>query len=303
MRHSLNNLFQQTIIMQYKLPYRNNGIQIPHTHVTDHSDDCLLQVASNDDIAKLIYNGIIDYSYNDYEIDSTRLDNLQIRALQSRLKYNPQASFQTQLSYGFQGEVMLYLVLDYFYHAQKAIARGHLFCPLENGETKGYDSYQMVEGDNGVIYLFFGEAKFYIGGYKPALEKIFEKISDVLCDTYLHRNFVAMESLYQHINPQSRIRAIIEEWYNNPLINMGACAQLYNMQLVYPMLVIFDNKANSYDELIAEVVNHIDTEYKNVSATLTIPHHLFFMFLSVNDARYIKSKVIEWISQRQPVMP
>ena len=34
--------------MQYKLPYRNNDIQIPHTHVTDHSDDCLLQVASND---------------------------------------------------------------------------------------------------------------------------------------------------------------------------------------------------------------------------------------------------------------
>ena len=66
---------------------------------------------------------------------------MQLRALQSKLKYNHNAPLENQLAYGFHGEVLLHLILEHYYHAEKAIARGFLFSALENAETKGYDSY------------------------------------------------------------------------------------------------------------------------------------------------------------------
>lgn len=303
MRKSLHDLFSQSIVMQYTLPHEIIGGQIPCAKISTCNDNCLMQIADNEKIAGLIYNGVVEYAYNDYEIDLAKLNALQIRALQSKLKFNPDAPLKNQLAYGFQGEVMLHLVLDYFYNAQKAIARGYLYCPLENGETKGYDSYLMVEGDDSTLYLIFGEAKFYIDGYKTDVKRVFESIDKALSDDYLKRNFIAMDNQYEHINPQSRIPAIIDQWRDNPnIVNMAQEAVKYNMHLVYPILIIFDDKAASYDELIIEVVNHINTKYGSVNATLSIPHTIFFIFLPVNDSRAIKTKVIQWISQQHPVM-
>ena len=230
------------------------------------------------------------------------LNNLQIRALQSKLKYNPTAPQPNQLAYGFHGEVLLHLILEYYYHADKAIARGYMFSALENAETKGYDSYLMVEDEN-TIYMLFGEAKFYISGYKKSLEAIFENIDKALSDNYLNRNFIAMDNQYEHLISQSRIPAIIDAWRDNPLINMAIEAHKYNMHLVYPMLVIFDDNAQTYDELILKVVNHIQTEYGPITTSLTIPYTLFFIFLPVNNSRDIKTQVLQWISQKQPLMP
>lgn len=162
MRQSLENLMRNAIIMQYQLPIDVNGKHIPRAHISTRHDDCFRQIGTNYDIANLIYNGIVEYAYNDNEINLTHLDNLQIRALQSKLKFNPTALLPSQLAYGFQGEVLLHLILQYYYHADKAIARGYMFSALENAETKGYDSYLMLE-NAGTIFMLFGEAKFYIG--------------------------------------------------------------------------------------------------------------------------------------------
>lgn len=299
MRQSLRDLMQNAIALQYTLPYDKGGVHIPRTVISNKSDDCLMQVGTNDDISKIIYNGIAEYAFNDNEIDLTKLEALQLRALQSKLKYNPNAQIAQQLGYGFHGEVMLHLLLEHFYHTNKAIARGYLYSALENAETKGYDSYLMAE-DNDVVYMYFGEAKFYISGYKDSVKKIFENIDNALSDDYLHRNFLAMENQYDHINQDSRIKQIIDAWRDNPLINMAVEANNYNMHLVYPMLVIFDNKANSYDELILEVLDYIKNNV--INPTLTIPYTLFFIFLSVGDSRAIKTQVLQWISQRQPLM-
>lgn len=301
MRQSLDNLLQKSVVLQYRLPCEVGSMIIPHTIITNGKDDCLRQMGSNSDIASLIYNGIVEYAYNDKEIDPTQLDNLQIRALCSKLKYNPTAPISNQLTYGFQGEVMLHLLLDHFYHANKCIARGYMFSALENAETKGYDSYMMLENDE-TIYWLFGEAKFYLPGYKSALKSIFEKINVALSDDYLHKNFLAFDNQYVNIAPNSRIPSIIDEWRANPLINMAVCALKYNMRLVYPMLILFDDKANSYDELIYEVVNYIQTNYEKIHPSLTIPYTLFFIFLPLDDSRAIKTQVLQWIKQQQPLM-
>lgn len=303
MRQSLINLIQQAVVLQYKLPYHSGSVTIPRTVISNGKDACLKQVGLNTDIANLIYNGIVEYSYNDVDIDPTQLDNLQIRALLSKIKYNPNASIANQLAYGFHGEVMLHLILDHFYSASKSIARGYMFSALENAETKGYDSYMMLEHRD-IIYLLFGEAKFYITGYKDSLDAIFKNINKALSDDYLNRNFLAFENQYVNINPGSRIPAIIDEWRLNPLIvNMAKCAQKYNMHFVYPMLVLFDDKANTYDDLILKVVNYIQANHGTVQPTLTLPHTLFFIFLPLDNSRLIKTQVLQWINQQQPLMP
>lgn len=276
MRQSLKNLMQSAIVMQYQLPVDVNGIHIPRAHISTANDNCLKQIGSNGDIAQLIYNGIVEYAYNDSDINLINLNNLQIRALQSKLKYNPTAPQPNQLAYGFQGEVLLHLILQHFYHADKAIARGYMFSALDNAETKGYDSYLMIENAD-TIFMLFGEAKFYISGYKESLKKIFDNIDKALSDDYLNRNFIAMDNQYEHLALGSRIPAIIDVWRDNPMINMAVEAHKYNMHLVYPMLVIFDNKANSYEELILEVITHIKNEYSTTNPTLTIPNTIFFI--------------------------
>lgn len=301
MRRSLENLIQNAIVLQYKLPVNVAGLQIPRAHISTTNDGCLKQLGPNDDIARLIYNGIVEYAYNDNEINHTRLNNLQMRALQSKLKYNPTAPQSNQLAYGFHGEVLLHLILEHYYHAGKAIARGYMFSALENTETKGYDSYLMLENAD-TIFMLFGEAKFYISGYKESLKKIFENIDKALSDDYLNRNFIAMDNQYEHLTLGSRIPAIIDAWRDNPMINMAVEAHKHNMHLVYPMLVIFDNKANSYEELILEVVTHIKNEYGTINSTLTIPNTIFFIFLPVGNSRDIKTQVLQWINQKQPLM-
>ena len=302
MRHSLSVLMQNAIILQYQLPHNASGVIIPRASISTRNDDCLKQLGTNQDIANLIYNGIVEYAYNDNEIDLAKLNELQIRALMSKLRYNPSASPQIQLSYGFQGEVLLHLILEYYYHAHKAIARGYMYSPLENSEIKGYDSYLMIEGDTS-IDLYFGEAKFYLNGYRKSLESIFDSINVALSDDYLERNFIAFDNQYEHLYSDSKISSVIDAWRDNPTINLIQEIKKYSMRLVYPMLVIFDNKAKTYDELILKVITYINNNYTTIQSKLSIPYTLFFILLPVDDSRNIKNQVLTWIKQKQPLMP
>ena len=274
MRVSLKELIQSSIVLQYHLPHDIADKHISCSCISTEKDYCLHQNGTNIDIANIIYNGIVEYAYSDNEIDLTQLDKLQIRALLSKLKFDPSASESIQLGYGFQGEVMLHLLLSHFFHAEKALARGYLYSALENAETKGYDSYLMVE-DNQTIFLLFGEAKFYLDGYKKSLDSIFDNINKTLSD----------------------------QWRADPLINMAKEARRHNMHLVYPMLVIFDDKMTVYDDLIMGIISYIQTKYSAVQPTLTIPYTIFFLFFHVDNSRIIKTQVLQWINQKQQLMP
>lgn len=303
MRQSLHNLFSSAISLQYKLPANTSAGIIPKTVITTYSDDCLKQLSSNADISSLIYNGVVEYAYNDYEIDLSNLNNLQLRAFQNKLKYNTKAPLANQIGYGFHAEVLLHLVLDFFYHAQKCIARGYIYSPLENGETKGYDSYMMVEDVNGRICLLFGEAKAYISGFKQSVDMIFDGINKALRDDYLNRNFLEMDDRIEKVNPNCRIPQIINAWKRQPSINMAVEAVKYNMELVYPMFIMYDDKGQTFEDRIIKVINYINANAPTIRPSLTLPHNLFFIFLPVENCREIKKQVIEWISQQQPVMP
>lgn len=303
MRASLQNLFRQTITMQYKLPVNTPSGTIPRAIISTADDNCLRQLTSNQDIAKLIYNGIVEYAYSDYEIDLKSLDNMQLRAFQNKIKYNQNAAESTKIGYGFHAEVLFHLILDYFFHAKKCIARGYMYHPLENSEIKGYDSYVMVEDTNGKISLFFGEAKAHINSFKKSVDKIFEGINGDLNDDYLHQNFLAFDNVIEKINPSSMIPQIIDSWRKTPNINMAAEAAKYNMDFVYPMFVMYDNKGATYDDRILKIINYINTNSPTINSRLTLPHTLFFIFLPVDGCRAIKKQVVEWISQKQLVMP
>lgn len=303
MRQSLQDLFQQTIILQYTLSVDTPEGEIPRTVISTRGDDCLKQIANNDAIASLIYNGIVEYAYNDWDIDLNRLDNLQLAAFKTKIKYNPDAPLANKIGYGFHAEVMLYLILDQMYQANKGIARGYMFSPLERSEIKGYDSYMLVEDMEGHVRLFFGEAKAYISstGYKKSVNEIFKGINKALSDDYLELNFLAMVNQYQNVKPYSKLRLLIDAWLQNPNIKMSEEAQKYDMEFVYPMFIMYD-KSNTYEQSIIKVVNYINSIKREVCSTLTIPHTLFFIFLPVDECRAIKAKVIEWISQRQQLM-
>jgi hypothetical protein len=302
MRQSLKKLFEEALILKYELPHTCCERTIPRTIITKSKDRCLEQIGKNSDIASLIYNGIVEYAYNDNEIDFTQLDKLQARALQSKIKYNPNADLPNQLGYGFHGEVMLHLILDLFFHGKKCIARGYMFSALANAEIKGYDSYMMTEIRDR-IYLLFGEAKFHLSGYKESLKSIFENIDHAFSDSYFNRNFIVFDNLYEKLASESRIPAIIDEWRAAPCINIAECAREHKMHLVYPMLILFDKKNKEYDELILEVVNHIEATHKAISSDLSLPFSLFFIFLPLGNSREIKTQVLEWIKRQQPLMP
>lgn len=303
MRQSLHSLFNRAIALKYRLPAATAVGTLPKAVISTKSDDCWQQLLSNQDISSLIYNGVVEYAYNDTEVDLANLDNLQLRAFQNKIKYNPSAPLANKIGYGFHAEVLLHLILDYQYNARKCIARGYMYNPLEKSEIKGYDSYLMVEDSVGHISLFFGEAKAYINGFKKSVDEIFKEISKALSDEYLHANFLAMENQYYNIDPNCKIPQIIDEWRKNPKINIAVEAAKYNMELVYPMLIMYDNKGVTYEDRILKVVNYINNTYPTVSSSLTLPHSLFFIFLTVDDCREIKKKVVEWISLQQPVTP
>ena len=98
---------EHCIGLKYSLP--NTGSSIPKITVSTLSDKCYQVLTSDGDLSKIIYNGIIEYSFDESSIDLTKLDTLQKRALISRMKFDCAATEEQQLKYGFYGEVLLFL--------------------------------------------------------------------------------------------------------------------------------------------------------------------------------------------------
>ena len=132
--------------MQYFYDLPNSLAGITKTIISTDSDRCF-NSTSEADFSEIIYNSILEYSFNEFEITGKDYDKLHFIALQNRLKYNSAADIDTKIKYGFLGEVVLFGVLYVIFKSQPLIARGYFYNPLENSETKGYDSYHLVETD------------------------------------------------------------------------------------------------------------------------------------------------------------
>ncbi len=297
MRQSLEQLLSSAIILEYSLPH----VTTPKVTVSNCSDDCFRNQTNSDDIKELIYNGLIDYGLEESKIDVSKLSQLHKLVLETKVRFNPNASFKAKIKYGFFGEVLLHLMVNHFYNASTLVSRGFFYSPLEKSETKGYDTFQIREDVNGNEELWFGEVKFY-GSYKVALKKIFDNVNKALSDAYLQSHFKAFVNFYDKMNASSKATHIVETFINNPSVNIIQLIQQNQMTLVYPALLICDDMNKPYDDFIKELVDYINTNYNIINPNLTIPYKFFFVMLPVHDSKNIKTDVIQWISSNHPII-
>lgn len=299
MRHGLDALISRTVGLMYTLPTVDGSI--PKITVSTQNDECYKVLSSDIELAKVIYNGIIDYSFEESKIDLTKLDVFQKRALKTKLKFTRTDSIDRQLAYGFYGEVLLYLLLQKFHNVNTFISRGHFYNPLENSETKGYDTYQMILKPNGETELWFGEVKFH-KDFRTGVSQILDKIQRSLGDEYFNDNILAMEDFESFVNPNVTITPLLEAFRDNPDVNLSALANEYGFSFVYPMLVIFDDANKSYDDIIKDVVRYTNERWTNLNINFSLRYSLFFMLLPVKVVKDIKMQVRSWILSEEPLI-
>jgi hypothetical protein len=298
MRKSLIDLINKTIVYKYDLP--NRGAGILSTIYSTENDKCYAAVDKND-VAEIIYNSIIEYSFNEFDITGKDYQSLHAIALRNKLKYNPIATQKTKIKYGFFGEVLLYSLLMVMYKAKPLIARGYFYNPLENAETKGYDSYQLIE-NMGVTELWFGEVKFHIK-HSTGLNSVFENIDKALSDWYFENNIIAIHNHKNNLNLKgSKIEAILEDWEQNPIIKIADEIKKHSIKLVYPILLLYEDDLSGYDDNIKKIPEYINEKFAGKKFSLSIDYSVFFILLPIEKVKETKLSVIQWIESKKPPM-
>lgn len=298
MRQSLIDLVTNTIVHQYDLP--NAGAGILRTIFSTHNDNCY-KAEDIDDLADIIYNSIVDYAFNEFEMEEKDLNNLHAIAMQNKLKYNPDASETVKIKYGFFGEVLLHSILIVLYRAKPLIARGYFYNPLENAETKGFDSYQLID-NNGSVELWFGEVKFHIS-HSSGINSVLGNIQNVLTDKYLNKNVLAIHNHRHNMNiKDSLIETILDSWESNPAIQICDEIKKYDMTLIYPILILYEKDGGDYDSNIKKIPQYIIDNYSSATFGLTVPYKVFFILLPVEKVKEIKNNVITWIESKKPLI-
>ncbi|MEA9414338.1 Hachiman antiphage defense system protein HamA [Flavobacterium sp. PL02] len=298
MRKSLLDLINKTIVYKYDLP--NSGAGIFSTIYSTENDRCYA-ANDKDDIAEIIFNSIIEYSFNEFDITGKDYQALHTVALRNKLKYNPAATEETKIKYGFFGEVLLYSLLMVMFKAKPLIARGYFYNPLENAETKGYDSYQLVE-NKGITELWFGEVKFHIS-HISGINSVMENIDKALSDWYFENNIIAIHNHKNNLNLKgSKIEVILNEWEQNPIIKIGDEIKKHGIKLVYPILLLYEDDLKGYDGNIKKIPEYIKKKFSAKKFSLSIDYSIFFILLPIEKVKETKLSVIQWIESRKPPM-
>lgn len=295
MRQSLIDLIEKTIVYRYDLP--NNKAGILKTIFSTDNDKCYT-VADINDLSEIIYNSVIEYSFNEFDITGKDYQALLMIALKNKLKYNSDADETSKVRYGFFGEVILYSMLMVMFKAKPLIARGYFYNPLEKAETKGYDSYQLID-NKGTTELWFGEVKFHIN-HKQGIKSVLDNIDKALSDSYFEKNVIAIHNHKNNFNISgSTIETILKDWEANPAINIIDEVKKHKMRLVYPILLLYEDDAKGYDNNIKKVPEHIVAEYSAKTFSLSIDYSVFFILLPVEKVKEVKLKVIKWIESKK----
>lgn len=301
MREALKNAINNAILFECKLPHQESGLD--KSCLSSHNDICFSN-SNPQEIARIIYNGIVEFAVNEYEIDYTALEREQRKTIASRIRYNPVASDAAKLKYGFYGEVLLDLILRVFLKTSVLAARGYFYSPIEHSEPKGFDAFHLMER-NGNIELWFGEAKFYLA-YKDAITPVLEKLNTSLSDDYVNRNLLAIINERVHIsvhNPQ--LDNLLDSWEENPNINLAQEMKNRGIRLIYPIFIAYQkNASDRYHKSIKKCIDHIAAEYARLRINIpaTFDYRLFFIFLPLSEVKTIKENVIKWIDSQEPLI-
>lgn len=298
MRKSLLELIKKTIIYKYDLPYIDGDI--PRTIFSTINDKCYSAV-DNNAIVEIIYNSIIDYSFNEFEMTEGDLNDLQTIAFQDRIRFDAEDSDETKLKYGFFGEVLLHTILMVYFGTETIISRGYFYNPLENAESKGYDSYHLIENDS-KVQLWFGETKFH-KSYTQAVSSVLSKINNSLSDNYLSKNLLALRKNKENLNTSSsKIKTILDEWMANPSIKIVDELNKHSIELVYPVVILFEQDKPDYNECIKSLTKYIEEKHSVVEYNLSIPYSIFFIFLPIENVKQVKTEVLKWIELKKPLL-
>lgn len=298
MRKELYDLITKSIVFRYNLP--NQNLKINRSIFSNLDDKCFASM-SNDSLAEIIYNSIVEYSFNEFDIVGKDYDKLHAVALKTKLKYNPNAEETTKISYGFHGETILYCMLYAKLNTIPIISRGYFYNPLELAETKGYDSYHLIE-QNGVTELWFGEVKFR-NTYSSCVNSALDSIEKAISDDYLSSNFLAITNHKNNFNISgSKVETIINQWEQNPIVDIIQEIKKHNIKLIYPIIILYDEGQRGYDKSIENAIKYIEKKYKQKGFHLSIPFSIYFIWMPVSKVRDIKIKVIEWIELRKPLI-
>lgn len=301
MREALKNAVHNAILLECKLPHQESGLD--KSCLSSQNDICFSN-SNPQEISKIIYNGIVEFAINEYEIDYNALEREQRKAILSRIRYNPEASEDIKLKYGFYGEVLLDLILRVFLNTSVLAARGYFYSPIENSEAKGFDAFHLMERE-GNIDLWFGEAKFYVQ-YKSAITPVMEKLSTSLSDGYVNRNLLAIIDERTHISTHNaQLENLLNSWEENPDINLSEEIKNRGIRLIYPIFIAYQkNITDQYHQSIKKCIDHIASEYMrlNIVIPASFDYRLFFIFLPLSEVKQIKENVIKWIDSREPLI-
>ncbi|HFK5575165.1 TPA: Hachiman antiphage defense system protein HamA, partial [Elizabethkingia anophelis] len=171
----------------------------------------------------------------------------------------------------------------------------------ENSETKGYDSYHLIE-NAGQTELWFGEVKFH-NNYKAGIKSVFKNIDKAISDNYLQTNVFSISNELNNLQWKgSKIETVIENWKENPHLSIIDEIKKHNMKLVYPVMLLYEEDGAGYDESIKNIPTHIQAEYSSTKYSLSIPYSIFFILIPMKDVKLIKEDVIKWIESKKPLM-
>ena len=179
---------------------------------------------------------------------------------------------------------------------------------MGNGESKGYDSYHLIESGEH-IHLWFGEAKFReqsASCIKTALDNLESK---VLTDKYLtDNNFIPIfdemqkSDSYEAQLKSSRLLEIKNKWIEKGEINIEDF-KAEKIGIVYPVLIAFNESSKGYDKSITNCVEYIKDNYaKLLFDKLSIDRTIFFIFIPMKDVKTVKNTVIQWIESKEQLM-
>lgn len=301
MREALKAAVRDAILLECRLPHQESGVD--KSCLSSQTDFCFQNTEPND-VSKIIYNGIVEFAINEYEINYDDLEREQRKAIISRIRYNPTADNAAKLKYGFYGEILLDLILRVFLRTSVLAARGYFYSPIENSEAKGFDAFHLMERNEN-IDLWFGEAKFYIR-YKEAITPVLEKLSTSLSDEYLNRNLLAIINERDHLSVHSpQLNSLLDAWEENPNINLAQEMQSRGIRLIYPIFIAYQKTGtDEYHQSIKKCIDHIAAEYARlgISIPATFDYRLFFIFLPLSEVKQIKENVIKWIDSQEPLI-
>lgn len=304
MRASIQNLIKKAIIIECTLPNTERGIC--KTKYTTAEDFCLVK-DSDESIAQIIYNNIVEYAIGEFDIDYNNLDEEQCRAIAENLRFNEDAMQTSKLRYGFYGEVLLYSLLICLFSTNVLISKGYFYSPLEKAEPKGYDAYHLIQHDD-KVELWFGEAKFRID-YKKPIDEILSCFSKTTSKGYFRDNVLAIvkekHNISNGVGIIDKLTPITQTWKKNVVIDISEELKKHSAELVYPIMIAYQQpKHCSYFEGIKNCIDYIEEQFNSGKYPIntTFPIKVFFMFLPVDDVKRIKEQVIEWISNKEPLI-